>query len=162
MFTGAACPIMYGCCGTRLPTRGQVPSLEKLVAVIRSPRGEICACSTSSTRSARPFTKTNAETILGNMDSVIFLGGRESSTIKEISENWLGKATISLCRLRVAPVGSRKATTRTPSGWGRELMTPSELATMPGRQVHFAVAGPAPVLFVQIRFETAPKLQVHG
>ena len=36
----------------------------------------------------------HAETILGNMDSVVFLGGRESSTIKEISENWLGKATI--------------------------------------------------------------------
>ena len=38
----------------------------------------------------------HAETILGNMDSVIFLGGRESSTIKEISESWLGKATISM------------------------------------------------------------------
>ena len=42
----------------------------------------------------RDSYKDNAETIMGNMDSIVFLGGRESSTIKEISENWLGKATI--------------------------------------------------------------------
>ncbi len=47
-------------------------------------------------RACKAIYKDNAETILGNMDSVIFLGGRESSTIKEISENWLGRATISM------------------------------------------------------------------
>lgn len=40
--------------------------------------------------------KDNAETIMGNMDSIVFLGGREASTLKDISENWLGKATISM------------------------------------------------------------------
>ena len=45
---------------------------------------------------------------------------------------------------------------------GRELMTPSELATMPGDKCILQLRGPAPVLFVQIRFETAPQLQVHG
>ena len=53
---------------------------------------------------------------MGNMDSVIFLGGRESSTLKEISENWLGKATISM-QTEGRSRGSRKATTKTPSGW---------------------------------------------
>ena len=57
----------------------------------------------------------HAETILGNMDSVVFLGGREASTIKEISENWLGKSTISM---QTAVHGaSRKVTAKTPSGW---------------------------------------------
>ncbi len=73
---------------------GQVPHLKKsapLSALETFP----CASCTSIWRNARPFTKTTAETILGNMDTVQFLGGRESSTIKEISENWLGKQTIS-------------------------------------------------------------------
>ena len=41
--------------------------------------------------------KDHSETIMGNMDSIVFLGGREASTLKDISENWLGKATISRC-----------------------------------------------------------------
>ena len=74
---------------------GQVPSLEKLVAVIRSREVSLCLFYQQYAQ-CKAIYKDNAETILGNMDSVIFLGGRESSTIKEISENWLGKATISM------------------------------------------------------------------
>ena len=69
---------------------GQVPSLEKLVAVIRSREVSLCLFYQQYAQ-CKAIYKDNAETILGNMDSVIFLGGRESSTIKEISENWLGK-----------------------------------------------------------------------
>ena len=75
--------------------------------------------------------KDNAETILGNMDSVIFLGGREGSTIKEISENWLGKATISM-QTEGRTRGQSESFNLNTQRLGRELMTPSELATMPG------------------------------
>ena len=72
---------------------GQVPQLEKLVAVIRSREVSLTLFYQQMAQCKAIYDK-HAETILGNMDSVIFLGGRESSTIKEISENWLGKATI--------------------------------------------------------------------
>ena len=58
--------------------------------------------------------KDNSETIMGNMDSIIFLGGREASTLKDISENWLGKATISM-QTEGRSRGSRKVTARTCS-----------------------------------------------
>ena len=75
--------------------------------------------------------KDNAETILGNIDSVIFLGGRESYTIKEISENWLGKATISI-HTEGRSLGQSESYNQNTQRLGRELMTPDELATMPG------------------------------
>ena len=74
---------------------GQVPNLEKLVAVIRSREVSLTLFYQQLAQCKAIYDK-NAETILGNMDSVVFLGGREASTIKEISENWLGKATIPL------------------------------------------------------------------
>ena len=72
---------------------GQVPQLETLVAVIRSREISLCLLYQQLAQCKAIYDK-NAETILGNMDSVLFLGGRESSTIKEISENWLGKACL--------------------------------------------------------------------
>ena len=74
---------------------GQVPQLEKLVAVIRSREVSLCLLYQQLAQCKAIYDK-HAETIFGNMDSVVFLGGREASTIKEISENWLGKATISM------------------------------------------------------------------
>ena len=71
---------------------GQVPQLEKIVAVIRSREISLTLFYQQLAQCKAIYDK-HAETILGNMDSVIFLGGREASTIKEISENWLGKAT---------------------------------------------------------------------
>ena len=67
---------------------GQVPQLEKLVAVIRSREVSLCLLYQQLAQCKAIYDK-HAETILGNMDSVVFLGGREASTIKEISENWL-------------------------------------------------------------------------
>ena len=74
---------------------GQVPGLEKIVAVIRSREISLTLFYQAMSQ-CKALYKDNAETIMGNMDSIVFLGGRESSTIKEISENWLGKATISM------------------------------------------------------------------
>ena len=109
---------------------GQVPSLEKLVAVIRSREVSLCLFYQQYAQ-CKAIYKDNAETILGNMDSVIFLGGRESSTIKEISENWLGKATISM-QTEGRSRGQSESYNQNTQRLGRELMTPSELATMPG------------------------------
>ena len=94
---------------------GQVPGLEKLVAVIRSREVSLVLLYQQLAQCKAIYDK-HAETILGNMDSVVFLGGREASTIKEISRTGWARPP-SLCRPRGAPVGSRKATTRTPSGW---------------------------------------------
>ncbi len=68
---------------------GQVPNLEKLVAVIRS--REVSLTLFYQAQQSKAIYKDNAETIMGNMDSVVFLSGREHSTVKEISEAWLGK-----------------------------------------------------------------------
>ena len=85
----------------------------------------------------------HAETILGNMDSVVFLGGREASTIKEISENWLGKATISM-QTDSRSRGQSESYSQNTQRLGRELMTPAELATMPGDKCILQLRGLPP------------------
>ena len=121
---------------------GQVPSLEKLVAVIRSREVSLCLFYQQYAQ-CKAIYKDNAETILGNMDSVVFLGGRESSTIKEISENWLGKATISM-QTEGRSRGQSESYNQNTQRLGRELMTPSELATMPGDKCILQLRGLPP------------------
>ena len=121
---------------------GQVPSLEKLVAVIRSREVSLCLFYQQYAQ-CKAIYKDNAETILGNMDSVVFLGGRESSTIKEISENWLGKATISM-QTEGHSRGQSESYNQNTQRLGRELMTPSELATMPGDKCILQLRGLPP------------------
>ena len=121
---------------------GQVPSLEKLVAVIRSREISLTLFYQQLAQCKAIYDK-NAETILGNMDSVIFLGGRESSTIKEISENWLGKATISM-QTDGRTRGQSESYNQNNQRLGRELMTPSELATMPGDRCILQLRGLPP------------------
>ena len=121
---------------------GQVPSLEKLVAVIRSREVSLCLFYQQYAQ-CKAIYKDNAETILGNMDSVIFLGGRESSTIKEISENWLGKATISM-QTEGRSRGQSESYNQNTQRLARELMTPSELATMPGDKCILQLRGLPP------------------
>ena len=121
---------------------GQVPSLEKLVAVIRSREVSLTLFYQQLAQCKAIYDK-NAETILGNMDSVVFLGGRESSTIKEISENWLGKATISM-QTDGRTRGQSESYSQNNQRLGRELMTPSELATMPGDRCILQLRGLPP------------------
>ena len=121
---------------------GQVPSLEKLVAVIRSREVSLCLFYQQYAQ-CKAIYKDNAETILGNMDSVVFLGGQESSTIKEISENWLGKATISM-QTEGRSRGQSESYNQNTQRLGRELMTPSELATMPGDKCILQLRGLPP------------------
>ena len=121
---------------------GQVPNLEKLVAVIRSREVSLTLFYQQLAQCKAIYDK-NAETILGNMDNVIFLGGRESSTIKEISENWLGKATISM-QTDGRTRGQSESYSQNNQRLGRELMTPSELATMPGDRCILQLRGLPP------------------
>ena len=110
---------------------GQVPQLEKICAVIRSRECSICLFYQAMSQ-CKALYKDNSETILGNMDSVIFLGGREHSTIKEISEV-LGKETISMyteSRTR----GQSESYGQNLQRLGKELMTMDELTTMPGNK----------------------------
>ena len=121
---------------------GQVPSLEKLVAVIRSREVSLCLFYQQYAQ-CKAIYKDNAETILGNMDSVVFLGGREHSTIKEISESWLGKATISM-QTEGRSRGQSESYSQNTQRLGRELMTMDELTTMDGNKCILQLRGLRP------------------
>ena len=121
---------------------GQVPRLERLAAVIRSREISLCLLYQQLAQ-CKAIYKDNAETILGNMDSVIFLGGREHSTIKEISESWLGRATISM-QTEGHSKGQSESYSLNTQRLGRELMTMDELATMPGDRCVLQLRGLPP------------------
>ena len=123
---------------------GQVPQLEKLVAVIRSREVSLCLLYQQLAQCKAIYDK-NAETILGNMDSVLFLGGRESSTIKEISENWLGKATISM-QTEGRSRGQSESYSQNTQRLGRELMTPDEVRMLDNRYCILFIRGTRPVM----------------
>lgn len=120
---------------------GQVPNLEKLVAVIRSREVSLCLFYQAQSQ-CKALYKDNAETIQGNMDSVIFLGGREHTTVKELSEV-LGKASINMyteSRTR----GQSESYGQNQQRLGRELMTVDELTTMPGDKCILQLRGLRP------------------
>jgi type IV secretion system protein VirD4 len=122
---------------------GQVPQLEKLVAVIRS--REISLCLFLQTQAQlKALYKDNAETIIGNMDSVIFLGGREHTTVKELSEA-LGKETISMYTESVTR-GMQESHGQNLQRLGKELMTIDELTTMDGSKCILQLRGLRPFL----------------
>ena len=121
---------------------GQVPQLEKIVAVIRSREISLTLFYQQLAQCKAIYDK-HAETILGNMDSVIFLGGREASTIKEISENWLGKATISM-QTDSRSRGQSESYSQNNQRLGRELVTTSEITTMPGNKCILQLRGLPP------------------
>ncbi len=122
---------------------GQVPQLEKLVAVIRSREISLCLFLQAQAQ-LKALYKDHHETILGNMDSVIFLGGREHTTVKELSEA-LGKETISMyteSRTR----GQQESHGQNLQRLGKELMTIDELTTMPGDKCILQLRGLRPFL----------------
>ena len=121
---------------------GQVPGLEKIVAVIWSREVSLTLFYQAMSQ-CKALYKDNAETIMGNMDSIVFLGGREASTLKDISENWLGKATISMqtdSRTR----GQSESYGLNTQRLGRELLTTSEITTMPGNKCLLQLRGLPP------------------
>lgn len=123
---------------------GQVPGLEKIVAVIRSREISLTLFYQAMSQ-CKALYKDHSETILGNMDSIVFLGGREASTLKDISENWLGKATISM-QTEGRSRGQSESYSQNMQRLGRELMTTSEITTMPGDKCILQLRGLPPFL----------------
>lgn len=122
---------------------GQVPQLEKLCAVIRSREISLCLFLQAQSQ-LKALYKDHAETIMGNMDSVVFLGGREHSTIKELSEV-LGKETISM-QTESRTRGQSESYGQNMQRLGKELMTMDELTTMPGDKCILQLRGLRPFL----------------
>lgn len=121
---------------------GQVPGLEKIVAVIRSREISLTLFYQAMSQ-CKALYKDHSETIMGNMDSIVFLGGREASTLKDISENWLGKATISM-QTEGRSRGQSESYSQNMQRLGRELMTTSEITTMPGDKCILQLRGLPP------------------
>ena len=121
---------------------GQVPGLEKIVAVIRSREISLTLFYQAMSQ-CKALYKDHSETVMGNMDSIVFLGGREASTLKDISENWLGKATISM-QTEGRSRGQSESYSQNMQRLGRELMTTSEITTMPGDKCILQLRGLPP------------------
>jgi len=122
---------------------GQVPQLEKIVAVIRSREISLCLFLQAQSQ-LKALYKDHAETIMGNMDSVIFLGGREHSTIKELSEV-MGKETISMYTESLTR-GQQESHGQNLQRLGKELMTMDELTTLDGSKCILQLRGLRPFL----------------
>jgi len=122
---------------------GQIPNFDKLIATIRS--REISASIILQSQSQlKTIYKDAADTIVGNCDSTLFLGGKEKSTLKEISE-LLGKETIDLYN-QSENRGSQISHGLSYQKLGKELMTQDELAVMDGGKCIFMLRGVRPFL----------------
>ena len=133
---------------------GQVPGLEKIVAVIRSREISLTLFYQAMSQ-CKALYKDHSETIMGNMDSIVFLGGREASTLKDISENWLGKATISM-QTEGRSRGQSESYSQNMQRLGRELMTTSEITTMPGDKCILQLRGLPPFLSAKYDLKKHP------
>ena len=140
---GGKLPVHVRCLIDECANIGQIPQLEKLVATIRS--REISACLVLQTRSQlKAIYKDNADTIVGNMDSQVFLGGNESTTLKELSEA-LGKETIDSFNNSDTRGNSPSYGTNYQK-LGHELMSRDELAVLDGGKCILQLRGVRPFL----------------
>ena len=140
---GGKLPIHVRCLIDECANIGQIPNLEKLVATIRS--REISACLVLQARSQlKAIYKDNADTIVGNMDSQIFLGGSEPTTLKELSE-MLGKETIDAFNTSDTR-GNSPSYGTTFQKMGHELLSRDELAVLDGGKCILQLRGVRPFL----------------
>lgn len=140
---GGRLPVHVRCLIDEAANIGQIPNLEKLVATIRS--REISACLVLQARSQlKAIYKDNADTIIGNMDSQIFLGGSEPTTLKELNAA-LGKETIDTFNTSDTRGNSPSYGTNFQK-LGHELMSQDELAVMDGGKCILQLRGVRPFL----------------
>ena len=140
---GGRLPVHVRCLIDECANIGQIPNLEKLVATIRS--REISACLVLQAQSQlKALYKDNADTIIGNMDSLVFLGGKEKTTLKEMAET-LGKETIDTYNTGESR-GREISHSLNYQKLGKELMSVDELAVMDGSKCILQVRGVRPFL----------------
>ena len=140
---GGKLPIHVRCLIDECANIGQIPNLEKLVATIRS--REISVCLVLQARSQlKAIYKDNADTIVGNMDSQIFLGGSEPTTLKDLSE-MLGKETIDAFNTSDTR-GNSPSYGTTFQKMGHELLSRDELAVLDGGKCILQLRGVRPFL----------------
>ena len=140
---GGRLPVHVRCLIDEAANIGQIPRLEKLVATIRS--REISACLVLQAQSQlKAIYKDNADTIIGNMDTSIFLGGKEPTTLKELSAA-LGKETVDTYNTGESR-GRETSHSLNYQKLGRELMSQDELAVMDGGKCILQLRGVRPFL----------------
>ena len=140
---GGRLPVHVRCLIDEAANIGQIPKLEKLMATIRS--REISACLVLQAQSQlKALYKDNADTIIGNCDSVIFLGGKEKTTLKDLTET-MGKETIDMYNTSDTR-GSQRSYGQNFQKLGKELMSMDELAVMDGGKCILQLRGVRPFL----------------
>ena len=156
---GGRLPVHVRCLIDECANIGQIPNLEKLVATIRS--REISACLVLQAQSQlKALYKDNADTIIGNMDSHIFLGGSENTTLKELAAT-LGKETIDLYNTSDTR-GNSPSFGTSYQKTGHELMSRDELAVMDGGKCILQLRGVRPFLSNKYDLTQHPNYKLTG
>lgn len=153
---GGRLPVHVRCLIDEAANIGQIPNLEKLVATIRS--REISACLVLQAQSQlKAIYKDNADTIIGNMDSRVFLGGSEPTTLKELNQE-LGKETIDMYNTSDTRGNSPSYGTNYQK-LGKDLMTIDELAVLDGSKCILQLRGVRPFLSDKYDLTKHPNFQ---
>jgi Type IV secretory pathway, VirD4 components len=140
---GGRLPVHVRCLLDEFSNIGVIPNFEKLIATIRS--REISACVILQAQSQlKSIYKDNMDTIIGNMDTTLFLGGKEKTTLEEISK-MLGKETIDMYNTSVTK-GNSPSHGQNYQKIGKDLMTVDEIAVMDGAKCILQLRGERPFL----------------
>ena len=156
---GGRLPVHVRCLIDETANIGQIPNLEKLVATIRS--REISACLFLQAKSQlKAIYKDHCDTIIGNMDSQLFLGGSEPTTLKDLSQA-LGKETIDMYNTGESR-GNNPSFSTNYQKTGKDLMTMDELAVMDGDKCILQLRGVRPFLSDKYDVTRHPLYQETG
>jgi len=156
---GGRLPVHVRCLIDEAANIGQIPNLEKLVATIRS--REISACLFLQAQSQlKAIYKDNADTIIGNMDSRIFLGGTEPTTLKELNQS-LGKETIDMYNTGESR-GREESHSLNYQKLGHDLLSVDELAVLEGNKCILQLRGVRPFLSEKYDLTQHPNYKLTG